>query len=37
MADDLEHMDEFRVRRNNERFGFSVENPSDKAYPDHAA
>jgi hypothetical protein len=30
--DNLEHMNEFRVKRNNERFGFTAENPSDRAY-----
>jgi hypothetical protein len=34
--DDIEHMEEFRVKRNNERFEFSVENPSDKAYKENA-
>lgn len=32
VTDDLECMDEFRVKSINERFEFSVENPSDKAY-----
>ena len=32
MEDDIDHMEEFRVKRNNERFGFSVENPSDMVY-----
>jgi hypothetical protein len=36
MEDDMAHMDEFRVKRNNERFGFSVENPSDEVYHEHA-
>ncbi len=36
MEDDLEHMDDFRVKRNNERFEFSVENPSDKAYQENS-
>jgi hypothetical protein len=35
MEGDLEHMNEFRVKRNNERFGFSAENPSDRAYQEH--
>jgi hypothetical protein len=35
--DDQEFMNEFRVKRNNERFGFSVENPSDMAYRQPAA
>ena len=34
--DDMERMEEFRVKRNNIRFEFSVENPSDKAYQEHA-
>jgi hypothetical protein len=34
--DDLEHMNEFRVKRNNERFGFTAENPSDRAYQEQA-
>jgi hypothetical protein len=37
MMDDMAHMDEFRVKRNNERFGFSVENPSDVIYQEHAS
>lgn len=37
MEDDMEHMDEFRVKKNNERFEFSVENPSDNAYQEHAS
>ncbi len=37
MEEDMEHMNEFRVKRNNERFEFSVENPSDKAFHQHAA
>ena len=37
MEDDVSHMDEFRVRRNNERFGFSAENPSDEVYKEHAS
>lgn len=37
MEEDMEHMNEFRVKRNNERFEFSVENPSDKAFQQHAA
>jgi hypothetical protein len=37
MDDDMEHMDEFRVKKYNERFGFSIENPSDKAYCKQAA
>ena len=36
MEDDLEHMNEFRVKRNNERFEFTVENPSDRAYQEQA-
>jgi hypothetical protein len=36
MEDDLTNMEEFRVKRNNERFGFSVENPSDAVYKQHA-
>jgi hypothetical protein len=30
-------MEEFRVKRNNERFGFSVENPSDLVSREHAS
>jgi hypothetical protein len=37
MEDDMSHMDEFRVKRNNERFGFSVANPSDEVYQEHAS
>ena len=37
MEDDMAHMDEFRVKRNNERFGFSVENPSDEVYKAHVS
>jgi hypothetical protein len=37
MEDDMAHMDEFRVKRNNERFGFSVENPSDEVYREYAS
>jgi len=37
LEDDLSHMDEFRVKRNNERFGFTVENPSDEVYQEHAS
>jgi hypothetical protein len=36
IEDNLARMDEFRVKRNNERFGFSVENPSDSVYKAHA-
>jgi hypothetical protein len=32
MEDDFTHMEEFRVKRINERFGFSAENPSDVFY-----
>jgi hypothetical protein len=32
MEDDMARMEEFRVKRNNERFGFSVENPSDTVF-----
>jgi hypothetical protein len=32
MEDDLTHMEDFRVTRNNERFGFTVDNPSDEVY-----
>lgn len=35
--DNWAQMDEFRVRRNNERFGFSVENPSDEVYHKQAS
>jgi hypothetical protein len=34
--DNIAQMDEFRVKSNNERFGFSVDNPSDIAYREHA-
>jgi hypothetical protein len=34
---DLACMEEFRVKRNNERFGFSVENPSDLVSREHAS
>jgi hypothetical protein len=34
--DDMARMDEFRVKRNNERFGFSVENPSDAVFHAHS-
>jgi hypothetical protein len=37
IEDDLARMDEFRVKRNNERFGFSVENPSDAVFQPHAS
>ena len=35
--DNKAHMEEFRVKRNNERFGFSVENPSDEIYQKHVS
>jgi hypothetical protein len=35
--DEMTHMEEFRVKRNNERFGFSVDNPSDEVYHEHAS
>jgi len=35
--DNMAHMEEFRVKRNNERFGFSVENPSDEVYLKHVS
>jgi hypothetical protein len=35
--DNLTQMDEFRVQRHNERFGFSVENPSDEVFKQHAS
>lgn len=37
MEGDLACMEEFRVKRNNERFGFSVENPSDLVSREHAS
>lgn len=36
MEDDFANMEEFQVKRNNERFDFSVENPSDAVYKQHA-
>jgi hypothetical protein len=35
--DDLTQTEDFRVKRNNERFGFSVENPSDEVYHKQAS
>jgi hypothetical protein len=35
--DDLTQMEEFRVKKNNDRFGFSVENPSDEFHRQHAS
>ncbi len=32
--DDMSRMEEFRVKRHNELFGFSEENPSDALYQD---
>jgi len=34
--DDMQYMDQFRVSRYNERFQFTVENPSDKAFQEQA-
>jgi hypothetical protein len=35
--DDIACMEEFRVKRNNDRFGFSAENPSDQFHREHVS